>query len=161
MRMRTARFPLQLCALSAALLLVAGAATAQTGKKPPREKGPGSAAAAPVPPFASSAPSVRLAALIKAGGGLVKNKGVDSVERIDTGIYCILPKSSTGIDPTTVIVTLSVEYYYSRLNEVQVQWGSRGSSCGKDRIAVYTLSDINANGIYAFSNDVGFTIIVP
>jgi hypothetical protein len=142
-------------------MLMAGAATAQTEKNPPREKSRGSAAAAPVPAFTASAPSVRLAALINSDGGLVKNKGVESVERIGTGVYCILPKSSTGIDPTTVIVTVSVEFYYSVINEVQVQWASRGSGCGKDRIGVYTLSDFNANGFYALSNDVGFTIIVP
>lgn len=161
MRMRPARLPLQLCALSAALSLIAGAAAAQNDKNPPREKGAGSAAAAPVPARAVSAPNVRLAALIKAGGGVVRKKGVDKVERIGKGIYCIRPTNASGVDPATAIVTLSVEYYYSLLNEVQVQWAASGSGCGSNRIGVYTLSDRNANGIYAFSNEVGFSIIVP
>jgi hypothetical protein len=158
----SARFTLRLCALSAALSLVAGAAMAQTDQKPPREKDDGKAAAgAPVAARAVAAPNARLAALIKSGGGIVRNKGVQSVTRIAKGVYCIRPQSSTGINPANAIVTVAVEYYYSRLNEVQVQWAVQGSGCGSNRIAVYTLSDLNANGIYSFSNDVGFSIVVP
>ena len=49
----------------------------------------------------------------------------------------------------------------SGLNEIMVQWGTKGSGCSADRIAVYTLADINANGIYSFSNAVSFSIYVP
>ncbi len=42
-----------------------------------------------------------------------------------------------------------------------VQWATRGSPCGNDRIAVYTLDDFNLDARYTFSNRVGFSIYVP
>ena len=161
MTMPSARFSLRLCVLSAALSLAAGAAMAQTGNNPPRQKDGGKAATAAAAPIPATAPNARLAALIEAGGRLVRNKGVRSVTRIQRGVYCILPESSTGIDPAKAIVTATVEYFFTALNEAKVQWGAKGSPCGEKHIAVYTLADLNGNGLYDFSNDVGFSIVVP
>jgi hypothetical protein len=108
-----------------------------------------------------AAPNARLAALIAAGGKIVQNKGVESVKRIDTGTYCIKPKASTGIDPKDSIAIVSVEFYWSTFNEVMVQWASRGSGCPSDSFGVYTLGDFNLTARYKFSNDVGFSILVP
>ncbi len=152
------RFGLRLCALSAALSLVAGAAMAQE-KNPPRAKDQAQAAAAPK--AAAAAPNARLAALVQAGGNLIRHKNVQGIARPQTGIYCIRPMAAAGIVPGNSIVILTPEYFYSELNEVKVQWASRGSPCGTDRIAVYTLADFNLDGRYTFSNDVGFSILVP
>lgn len=152
----------QLCALSAALCLIAGAATAETAKNQPRDKAVGAASAAPA--AVAVAPNARLAALIRpsaTGTIIVRNKGVASVSRIATGVYCIRPTNATGIDTETSIVTLTPEFFFSALNEVKVQWATSGSGCGRVRIGVYTLADVNADGIYGFSNDVAFSIVVP
>jgi hypothetical protein len=148
----------QLCALSAALCLIAGAATAETAKNQPRDK---AGAKAPLAAVVADAPNARLAALIKAGGELIRNKGVASVTRITTGVYCIRPTNASGINPANSIVTLTPEFFFSALNEIKVQWATSGSGCGAPRIGVYTLADVNADGIYGFSNDVGFSIVVP
>jgi hypothetical protein len=145
-------------------VVAAGAVqAAETGKAPPRSS---TDAAAPrtVSPAAvvwAQAPNARLAALIRYDGALIRQKGVSSVTRIDTGVFCILPTSASGITPSRAIVTLTPEYYYSKLNEVKVQWAVNGAGCGSNRIAVYTLADVNADGIYKFSDSVGFSIIVP
>jgi hypothetical protein len=159
--MKVSSSRLQLCVLTAALSLLAGAAAA---KDPPREKDGVTApalGAPPAPAAAAQAPNARLVALIKAGGKIVKHKGVDSVTRSGTGIYCIKPLASTGIDPATAIVILTVDFFYSTRNEVKVQSAASGSGCGSTRIGVYTLADIDATGLYTFSNGVGFSILVP
>jgi hypothetical protein len=110
---------------------------------------------------AAQAPNARLAALIDAGGAVIREKGVADVDRIATGVYCIRPEASTGINPSRAIVMVSVEYFYSQLNEVMVQWAAREHGCGSERIAVYTLADFAPDAEYDFSNNVGFSIIVP
>lgn len=107
------------------------------------------------------APNVRLAALVKAGGTPVRTKGVAAIARTDTGVYCIKPTSGSGIDPAKIIPSLTVDYYYSTIDEVLVQFAAAGSGCGVDRIGVYTLADPDLDGAYSFSNEVGFTIVVP
>lgn len=152
--------------IAAALSAFAAAAAAQTASAPgegpqrPRESqagAPRTAGAAIV----ADAPNARLAALIRAGGAIVRNKGVSSVTRIDLGVYCILPTAATGIVPNTALVTLTPEYAYSQYNEILVQWAAAGSGCGSNRIGVYTLADPNHDGFYSFSNAVGFSIVVP
>jgi hypothetical protein len=44
---------------------------------------------------------------------------------------------------------------------VKVQWASRGSGCNSTEIGVYTMADVNLDGVYTFSNAVSFSIIVP
>ena len=159
--------------LAAAFSLFAHAAMAQapqTAQTPqaqeaaqPARAGNGPDAKLPVQPGAvvADAPNARLAALVRRDVVLVRNKGVASVHRIATGVYCISPKGSTGIVPSTAIVMLTPEYYYSALNEIKVQWASAGSNCGSNRIAVYTFADVYANGVYRLSNLVSFSIVVP
>lgn len=124
----------------------------------PRASNANAAASAAV---AADAPGVRLAALIRRDGTIIRNKNVSAVKRIDTGVYCITPKSGSGITPSKAIVTLTPEYYYSLYNEIKVQWASSGSGCSSSQIAVYTLADSNLNGTYTFSNGVGFSIVIP
>ena len=150
--------------LAATLCTFAGAAAAQkaeTSQQPPREGAGRASSVSPAAAVAADAPNARLAALIRFGGTVIRKKGVSSVTRIATGVYCILPQAATGIVPNKAIVTLTPEYYYSQLNEVKVQWAAGGSGCGSTRIGVYTLADVNADGIYTFSNLVGFSIVVP
>jgi hypothetical protein len=107
------------------------------------------------------APNARLAALIDAGGRPVRTKGVQSVERIDVGVFCIRPTDGSGINVNSMIALVSPEYYYSQLNEVTVQWASTQSGCGAGRFAVYTFQDSDRDGHYVFSNRVGFSVLVP
>jgi hypothetical protein len=109
----------------------------------------------------AEAPNARLAVLVQSGGNVIRRKGVQSVTRNREGEYCIRPSAGSGIEPSTAIVIASVEYFYSELDEVMVQWVSRGHDCGGGRIAVYTLADTNDDGIFGFSNLVGFSVIVP
>jgi hypothetical protein len=113
------------------------------------------------PAVAADAPNARMAGLIRRDLKIVRNKNISDVNRKGAGIYCILPKAASGIDPDTAVVILTPEYYYSTLNEIKVQWASKGSGCPANRIGVYTLSDRNGDGIYKFTNDVSFSILVP
>jgi len=108
-----------------------------------------------------SAPNVRLAALFDAGGAPIRTKGVESIQRIATGVYCIRPTASSGINVNTMIATVSPEYFYSDLDEVTVQWVAAASGCGTGRFGVYTFSDANFDGNYVLANTVGFSIVVP
>jgi hypothetical protein len=159
MKPTSVRSGLRLCALSAALSLTAGAAMAQTEKDLPRSSDQAQEAIAPK--AVAAAPNARLAALIQSGGTVIREKGVLSVTHPKTGIYCIKPDASTGIVPNNSIVIVSPEFFYSKLNEIKVQWAAKGSPCGNDRLAVYTLADLNVDGVYTFSNAVGFSIYVP
>lgn len=131
--------------------------------EPEQPRAPATAVAgnAPAASTPADAPNARMAALIRPPGVLVLNKGVQRVTNPAAGIYCILPTAATGITPTTAVPTVSVEYYYSKLNEVKVQWAHAGSPCGKARFAVYTFADPSRTGAYKFSNAVAFSIYVP
>ena len=113
------------------------------------------------PEIAADAPNARLAALILRDGRVPRNKGVNRVRRPDVGVYCIRPTVASGINPATNIVMLTPEYFFSLYNEVKVQWASRRNSCNADEIGVYTMADVNLDGIYTFSNAVSFSIVVP
>lgn len=155
-RSKTVLLAASLCAFA----LAAAAQTADVNKQRPRESA--NSARAPAPSTVNAdAPNARLAALIRYDAALIRTKGVAAVQRIDVGVYCITPTAASGIVPSRAVVNLTPEYYYSQLNEIKVQWASAGSGCGNNRIAVYTLADTNADGIYAFSNRVGFSIVVP
>lgn len=147
--------------ISAALLALA--ASTASAQDRPRDSGQPDRGGTPAPMAigGAAAPNSRLAALIDAGGAPIRTRGVQSVQRIATGVYCIRPAATTNINVNNSIVIVSVDYFYSNLNEVEVQWASSASGCGADRFGVYTLADPNANGIYTFSNSVGFAVYVP
>jgi hypothetical protein len=144
---------------SAAFAFAAAAQSAPAAPEAPRDGDGRASAAAPV--VVADAPGVRLAALIRRGGVLIRNKGVSSVSHPSTGVYCILPTAASGITPSTAIVTLTPEFFYSLYNEIKVQWDSTKSGCPANTIAVFTFADPNANAIYTPSNAVGFSIVVP
>jgi hypothetical protein len=146
-----------------ALALVAfTASTAQNAEKEhPRA---GSQAGGEVQPMALGglvAPGARLAAFVNAGGGPIRTKGVDSIVRIDTGVYCIRPTAGSGIDVAKSLVIVSPEFFNSIADEVSVQWAAQGSGCGSARFGIYTLIDSNHDANYSFSNGVAFSIYVP
>jgi hypothetical protein len=146
-------------AVRAAMVLFACSAAAQEQNRP--RDAQSSETVAPRAIGGVQAPNARLAALIDAGGRPVRTKGVQSVERIDTGVFCIRPTDGSGINVNTMIALVSPEYYYSQLNEVTVQWASTQSGCGAGRFGVYTFQDSDRDGHYVFSNRVGFSVIVP
>ncbi len=151
-----------LAATFSAFACAAAAQTAQSGQRQPRENDGSTPSRAVVgPAIVADGPNARLAALIRFGGVVIRNKGVSSVTRLSLGVYCILPTAATGIVPSTAIVMLTPEYYYSQYNEIMVQWAAAGSGCGSNRIGVYTLVDSNHDGFFTFSNAVGFSIVVP
>ena len=117
--------------------------------------------AATNPEVVAVAPNSRLAALILRDVTIQRNFNVAGVRRPQVGVYCIRPTGPAGIDPRTNIVVLTPEYFYSLYNEVKVQWASRGSGCNSNEIGVYTMADVNLNGVYTFSNAVSFSIVVP
>jgi hypothetical protein len=117
--------------------------------------------AASTPAVPAVAPNSRLAALILRDRTIQRDFNVASVRRPAVGVYCIRPDAAAGIDPRTAIVVLTPEYFYSLYNEVKVQWASRGSGCNSTEIGVYTMADVNLDGVYTFSNAVSFSIIVP
>jgi hypothetical protein len=117
--------------------------------------------AAANPEVVADAPFARLAGLILRDLRIQRRKNIDNVRRIATGVYCIRPSAASGIDPTTNVVVLTPEYYWSLYNEIKVQWASRRNGCNANEIGVYTMADVNLDGIYTFSNAVSFSIVVP
>ena len=117
--------------------------------------------AASNPEVAAVAPNSRMAALILRDVTIQRDFNVSAVRRINTGVYCIRPSAAAGIDPRTNIVLLTPEYYFSLYNEVKVQWASRRNGCNSNEIGVYTMADVNLDGVYTFSNAVSFSIVVP
>jgi hypothetical protein len=153
-----------LAGAAAATALAAPIAMAQSDeqpKNPPRASDQENARPAATPRIPADAPGVRLAGLIRRDGVVLRNKGIASVQRIATGIFCITPAGGTGITPNNAIVQLTPEFFYSLFNEIKVQWATSGSGCGPNRIAVYTMADRNFTAHYTFSNAVSFSIIVP
>jgi hypothetical protein len=134
---------------------------AQPSSNPPRSGGAANAAMGPAPAVVADAPNARLAALIRRDLVILRNKNVAKVTRPSPGIYCILPKASAGITPSTAIVQLTPEYFYSLQNEIKVQWAAAGSGCPANTIAVYTLRDPSKTGLYVVTNGVSFSILVP
>lgn len=145
---------------AAAVLMLSSVAVAQE-REPARAPATAMAPSAVPAAVVADAPNARLAALIRPPGVLILNKGVQKVTSPSTGIYCILPTAASGIDPTTAVPVVSVDYFYSKFNEVLVQTAHGGSPCGKTRIAVYTFADVNLTARYSFSNQVAFNITVP
>lgn len=143
----------------AAVAMCSAALSAEA--QPPRAPATATADNAPAAATPADAPNARLAALIRPPGVLILNKGVQRVTNPAAGVYCILPTTASGITPSTAVPVVSVEYFYSKLNEAKVQWAHAGSPCGKARLAVYTFADPNRTGAYRFSNAVAFSIYVP
>ena len=146
------------CALAGTLMLgFAGAAIAGEVEKtlPRGNKDEPATKAAAVAPFA------RLAAYIRPGPVLARQKGVLSVTNPARGVYCIRPTAASGVDPADSVVIVSPEFRFSAINEVMVQWIVSHHGCGSDRIGVVTLADFNANGIYSLSDEVAFSVYVP
>jgi hypothetical protein len=149
--------------LGAAVALVAASVASAAERERPRFKDQPDAAKLAAPQAVTAdAPNSRLVALVRAPDGkLVMEKGVKNITNPELGVYCIRPEAATGIDPATAVVVVSVEYFYSLFNEVQVQWARRNNGCGANRIAIYTFADENLNGVYTPSDAVGFVVYVP
>jgi len=114
------------------------------------------------PEIVAVAPNSRMAALILRNLTIERDFNVAAVRRLQAGVYCIRPTAGAGIDPRNSIVVLTPEYFNSLYNEVKVQWATRGSGCNNStEIGVYTMADVNLDGIYTFSNAVSFSIVVP
>jgi hypothetical protein len=155
---KTIRFSLWTLALGATLsLLVPAISNAEEAKEDlPRAKNGPSTKSLSTP---ATAPNARLAALIRPGPQVVRQKGITGLSNPSVGLYCINPEP--GINPTNSIVIVSPEFHFSDVNEVKVQWFAGNSACGADRIAVVTLEDFNLDGRYVRSDHVAFSIVVP
>jgi hypothetical protein len=161
MHKTSVRRPARFGALAAALMLAcAGTAMAQDDKAAkdlPRAKD--SAAEDAKGAANAFAPNARLAALIRPGGEIVRQKGVAKVTNPDVGLYCIEPEA--GINTNNAIVIVNPEFHFSEVNEIMVQWISRRTTCGPNRFGVVTLEDFNLDAQYHRSNHVAFMIVVP
>jgi hypothetical protein len=142
-------------------VMTCAVAAAQDDDRPRFKNGAHPQAVAPAA-TAADAPNARLVALVRAPDGVVvMQKGVQSVTRIARGVYCIRPAASAGIIPALAVVVVSVEYFYSLYNEVTVQWARAQNGCPAGSLGVYTLADENLDGVYRFSNAVGFVVYIP
>jgi hypothetical protein len=160
---KSARRSIRFGALAGAMMLAcAGTAIAQDDSKPAKDlpRAKDSSAAQDTKGAANAfAPNARLAALIRPGGGIVRQKGVASVTNPDVGLYCIEPEA--GINTNNAIVIVNPEFHFSDVNEIKVQWISRKTTCGPNRFGVVTLEDFNLDAQYHRSNHVAFMIVVP
>src|SRR4051794_1273285 len=62
---------------------------------------------------AAQAPNARLVALVSYTGKIVQSKGLDSITRIDRGVYCVKPLASAGIDVSSSVATVTPEWSYT------------------------------------------------
>jgi hypothetical protein len=116
----------------------------------------------PVAPSAigGASSTARLAALVDQGGGVIRSKGVSSVSNPSLGLYCIRPRSDSGIVVNQIIPSVTVDYSNSSVVESMAQYRSSGVGCSSGTIAVVTFADINLDGRYGASDSVAFTIVV-
>lgn len=108
-----------------------------------------------------AASNARLAAIIDAGGSVVRSKGVQSVTHPYVGAYCIRPSSTSGVNAGNIVPSVSVDYDGSAFNEAMAQYSDAGADCPLGTIEVLTFGDGDHNAVYADSDGVGFTIVVP
>lgn len=110
---------------------------------------------------AADAPGVRLAGLIRNDGVVLRNKGIHVVTKPATGVFCITPTAASGINPSTAVVQVTVDWSQTRFNEALVQWASIRQRCAASQIEIRTLMDVQPNGFFTQSDLVSFSIIVP
>ena len=117
------------------------------------------------PEVAVQATNARLVALVNgdtAGGPhyhLIRQKGVRSVTNPSAGTFCIRPKASTGINPSTAVASVTTDWYYTTGNDSVAMWASSDdvARCPSGTFEVKTF-DISST---ADDNAVGFLIVVP
>jgi hypothetical protein len=80
--------------------------------------------------------------------------GFTAVSRDSTGVYCVTP--AAGIDPTTSVAVVSVEWYHSSGSNLLAQITLPSSSCPTTDFEVRTFFDDGTA-----TDDVAFTILVP
>jgi hypothetical protein len=110
---------------------------------------------------AADAPGARLAGLIRNDGFVLRNKGIHVVTKPTTGVFCITPTAASGINPSTAVVQVTVDWSRTRFNEALVQWGSIRQFCAASQIEIHTLMDVQPDAVYTHSDLVSFSIIVP
>jgi hypothetical protein len=89
---------------------------------------------------------------------VVRGKGLGGVTRPTTGVYCIEPAAS--IDTNKAVAFTTVDFANSENNpNVAVQWRSSGIGCPAGQFTVHTRK--LSSGTFVFSNEVGFTFMVP
>lgn len=94
-------------------------------------------------------------------GNIVRSKGVYSVTNPSKGIYCVLPKSGTGINVAEVIPILTVEYGHSFVSAgkgLYAYYRDSALDCPATTLEVMTFS--NNNGYPVLNNGIAFNMIV-
>ena len=143
-------------ALTVGLVLGGAAGTAVAAHL---ANGPGGDAEGVAAPVRASAPSARLAALVRPDGTLARKRGVASVTKPETGEFCITPKASTGIDVARVVPQVSVEWGLSIGNANLAQVYANADDCPAGDLEVRTFNGDGAS--FGEADTVAFTITVP
>ncbi|MDR3555661.1 MAG: hypothetical protein P4L55_12965 [Syntrophobacteraceae bacterium] len=97
---------------------------------------------------------VRLVAIIKPGGGVLRSLGVSQVTNPSTGVYCIKP--SGPFDVTKVVASVTPEDQYSSGHSLLAYFAATNFTCPAKTLEVHTY-DLAGS----LNNYVAFTIIVP
>ncbi|MEO7118248.1 MAG: hypothetical protein ABIZ34_04675 [Candidatus Limnocylindrales bacterium] len=116
---------------------------------------------APAAAVTAEAPNARLAVLIDGGATapgftVLRRKGVASVSNPSTGIFCITPKASLGMDVSRIMPIVTTELMGTALTSYRTLWDATGFGCPAGSIAIEGATSGNI-----LTNDVGIALVVP
>ncbi len=100
--------------------------------------------------------SARLYGFLNVASGVFSRaRAVESITRIGTGFYCVIPFVQS-IDPDTYLGFATAEHQFSSRDDISVHWYVPGCTVNERRGFAFTTT---INGV--LSNNVSFSFIVP
>jgi len=108
------------------------------------------------------APNVRYAVFYDRGE-IVRQKNVQKVEKISTGIYCIKLKKYNGVKPDAgeLMPSVTVEWGSSNDDDLLAYWQASSSSCKNSSVWVQVRTYDFEGGTTNESDDVSFVMTIP
>lgn len=104
------------------------------------------------------APYARLAAIVQAGGGVVRSKNVFAVSHPTNGEYCIRTSmAQSSINMSIPVLTVDWSNSFGNNSLAQLRSSNAGCPLGSFNVLTFQL----VSGSFVRSNNVGFTIVVP
>lgn len=116
---------------------------------------------APAAAVTAEAPNARLAVLIDGGATapsftVLRRKGVASISNLSTGIFCVTPKASLGMDVSKIMPIVTTELAGTSSVTFRAFWYASGLNCPAGSIEI---QGATAGGL--LTNDVGIAVVVP
>ena len=87
----------------------------------------------------------------------VPEVGFDSVSHDSTGVFCLVPSASAGINAATDPPFVTVEYNFSSGDNFTVMWDEGTGNCSAGEYEIQTYDAVTYNRV----DNVAFAIMVP